>query len=99
MLRESLVSVVKEIASDIRQLNKGLESKQQTLIPIDSQIHITEDREISLVPSSRASEERPSSVMVGYMYFDTTLNCPIFWDGNKWVKIDGGLEDKTNTGY
>ena len=37
------------------------------------------------------SEERPSvsNIDFGYMYFDTTLQKPIWWTGSKWVDATG----------
>lgn len=39
------------------------------------------------------SSERPSPYIdsYGFMYFDTTLNKPIFWTGSNWVDSDGVL--------
>lgn len=32
---------------------------------------------------------RPTNVLVGFQYFDTTINKPIFWDGSKWIDATG----------
>lgn len=29
------------------------------------------------------------NVLVGFQYFDTTINKPIFWDGSKWIDATG----------
>lgn len=40
--------------------------------------------------TSGTTEERPSSGgKIGFMYFDTTLNKPIYWTGSKWVDATG----------
>ncbi len=36
------------------------------------------------------TENRPTNLKpIGYMYFDTTLNKPIWWDGTKWIDSTG----------
>lgn len=35
------------------------------------------------------TEERPSSVKIGFIYKDTTLDKLIVWDGDAWVNMDG----------
>ena len=34
---------------------------------------------------SGTTSNRPTNVLVGFQYFDTTINKPIFWDGSKWI--------------
>lgn len=38
---------------------------------------------------SGTTSNRPTNVLVGFQYFDTTINKPIFWDGSKWVDATG----------
>jgi hypothetical protein len=33
--------------------------------------------------------ERPTTVALGYMFFDTTLGHPVWWDGTNWVDATG----------
>jgi hypothetical protein len=33
--------------------------------------------------------ERPTTVIIGQQYFDTTLGRPIWWDGTEWVDSTG----------
>lgn len=40
------------------------------------------------VPTSYVGK-RPDGLAVGDMKFDTTLNAPVWWNGEKWVKADG----------
>ena len=41
-------------------------------------------------PNSGAKTARPSTgLQTGQMYFDTTLNYPIWWNGTKWVNASG----------
>jgi hypothetical protein len=35
--------------------------------------------------------ERPTTVALGYMFFDTTLGHPVWWDGTNWVDATGGV--------
>lgn len=39
--------------------------------------------------TSGATSDRPSDPNAGYMFFDTTLNKPIWWSGTKWVDSTG----------
>ena len=40
---------------------------------------------------SGPSSNRPTDCFVGMMYFDTTLDRPIWWDGSKWVDVNGEI--------
>jgi|GEM_PF-4044437 len=42
-----------------------------------------------LYPGAGSSSKRPMGVYTGYQFFDTTLNKPIYWDGNNWVDSAG----------
>jgi hypothetical protein len=33
--------------------------------------------------------ERPTTAALGYMFFDTTLGHPVWWDGTNWVDATG----------
>lgn len=44
------------------------------------------------------TDSRPNNltkVDIGFQYFDTTLNKPIYWNGTKWVGLDGNDVDAT----
>jgi hypothetical protein len=42
------------------------------------------------IPNSGTTEQRPGAqVYVGQMYFDTTLNIPVWWNGKHWVNSSG----------
>jgi hypothetical protein len=42
------------------------------------------------ISSSGTTAERPGTQLyVGQMYFDTTLNIPIWWNGKHWVNASG----------
>ena len=49
-------------------------------------------REIQFAVSGTTAQ-RPSSRPTGWMYFDTTLGQPIWWDGTAWVDAMGGDPD------
>lgn len=38
---------------------------------------------------SGITSNRPTNVLVGFQYFDTTVNKPIFYDGSKWIDATG----------
>lgn len=38
---------------------------------------------------SGTTSNRPTNVLVGFQYFDTTINKPIFWDGSKRIDATG----------
>lgn len=38
---------------------------------------------------SNTTSNRPTKVPIGFQYFDTTLNKPIWWTGSKWVDATG----------
>ncbi len=35
--------------------------------------------------------QRPTTVIDGFMYFDTTLGFPVFWNGSDWVDATGSV--------
>lgn len=43
----------------------------------------------SLDQEDGTTANRPVTVSVGFMYFDTTLGLPIWWDGAAWVDATG----------
>jgi dihydroorotate dehydrogenase len=40
---------------------------------------------------SGTTAARPTTTVVGLMYFDTTLNIPIWWRGAAWVNASGSV--------
>lgn len=57
-----------------------------TINPGISIIMETEIENITMFP---AGNNRPDMPVVGYQYFDTTINKPIFYDGSKWIDATG----------
>lgn len=46
---------------------------------------------------SGATENRPTEhLVVGQMYFDTTVGAPVFWNGSEWVKANTGEIDTSS---
>lgn len=39
-------------------------------------------------PSFGNTASRPSGVAIGYQYFDTSLNRPVWWTGAEWLRVD-----------
>lgn len=51
---------------------------------------IVESIEALYVPNSGTTSTRPTiGVIVGYMYFDTTINKPVWWNGTVWKDAAG----------
>ena len=40
---------------------------------------------------SGTTAERPTTIITGFMYFDTTLGIPVFWNGANWVDATGSV--------
>lgn len=43
------------------------------------------------VVGNGTTAQRPTTVVVGFTYFDSTLGIPIFWNGAAWVNASGGV--------
>ena len=42
------------------------------------------------IPDSNTTTNRPAdSLLIGQVFFDTTLGLPIWWTGSKWVNASG----------
>lgn len=46
-------------------------------------------RPTSLDQADGTTAQRPATVSTGFMYFDTTLNAPVWWNGTAWVNASG----------
>lgn len=44
------------------------------------------------------TEQRPTNATIGFQYFDTTLNKPIWWNSTNWVDKDGNNADFKSKG-
>ena len=57
--------------------------------------HSVTAEQVGAVPLlSGATLDRPESPEVGYMYFDTDLGIPIWWNGALWVNASGTDADE-----
>lgn len=61
--------------------------EQHEAVPADEE-DITEQNG-TLQLANKTYSNRPTNVLVGFQYFDTTINKPIFWDGSKWIDATG----------
>lgn len=43
----------------------------------------------ALAKYNGTTQQRPTEINLGFQYFDTTLNKPIWWTGEKWVDATG----------
>lgn len=43
----------------------------------------------ALAKYNGTTQQRPTEINLGFQYFDTTLNKPIWWTGKKWVDATG----------
>lgn len=43
----------------------------------------------ALAKYNGTTQQRPTKINLGFQYFDTTLNKPIWWTGKKWVDATG----------
>ena len=51
--------------------------------------NITELEQLDMPINAGSTGVRPSKQIVGFRYFDTTLNKPIYWNGSGWVDATG----------
>lgn len=54
----------------------------------DGVLHVSPDRR---VVGNGTTAQRPTTIVTGFMYFDTTLGIPVFWNGAAWVNASGGV--------
>lgn len=92
-----------QVASVIEQNFKDLEKKIQDLSTelghaksdlngaLNRFMDFIKDTYKQLLPTmgNGITTSRPSNVNVGYMYFDTTVNKPIWYNGTQWVDATG----------
>lgn len=56
--------------------------------------------EVKQISSYGTTAERPSNVSIGFQYFDTDLNRPIWWNGTEWVgATDANIVKLTQAQY
>lgn len=67
-------------------INTGDNYKIFNKNPGTSIILETEIENITMYP---AGDIKPNNTVMGYQFFDTTLNKPIWWNGNNWIDSEG----------
>lgn len=73
------------------------EGKPIIKIPVEVYINNLELVYIERVSKNGSSSARPSNVEIGFRFFDTTINKPIWWTGTAWVDANGINVDETIT--
>lgn len=63
----------------------GYEVKSQNTRYVTHDVHIADIEYFG----ENSGSARPTGVSIGYMFFDTVLNKPIYWTGTKWVDATG----------
>lgn len=51
-------------------------------------LHVSPDRR---VVGNGTTAQRPTTVVTGFNYFDSTLGIPVFWRGAQWVNASGAV--------
>lgn len=83
-------------AKTIKFKNRSLYSIENTKFNISNNIITTSDN--TGENNKGESSIRPKLISIGFQYFDTTLNKPIWWNGTKWVDKDGNNADFKSQG-
>lgn len=73
-------------AGDLYAIVRDGQLRKQTVTAMAEQATAQAVAAIRLVGNTA---NRPDAPDVGTMYFDTTLNQPIWWSGFAWVDADG----------
>lgn len=53
------------------------------------EVMLSQSVQDKLNPKSGTTASRPTTTVVGYFYFDTTLGKPIWWSGSAWKDSTG----------
>lgn len=72
--------------NDLNNTNNELIVTNNRLLFFDGNYH----QKVQLAING-VSNERPTDVYIGQMYFDTTIKKPIWFDGAKWIDANGSL--------
>ena len=52
---------------------------------------LTDRRFRQALPLGGTTAERPTSPPTGFMFYDTTIHKPIWWDGAAWKTASNGV--------
>lgn len=73
-------------------INNALSAQDQQIAGLEVRVEEVEETVESFFaerPKAGTSEDRPIVGTIGYLYFDTTIGKPIWWDGTNWVDYAG----------
>jgi hypothetical protein len=80
------------IAAHTTSVNNAINQQNDTLSRFGTRIDDVEETVESFIadrPISGTTGQRPVVGTVGYIYFDTTLGKPVWWNGTAWVDAIG----------
>ena len=81
-----------KIAAHTTSVNNAINQQNDTLSGFGTRIDDVEETVESFIadrPISGTTGQRPVVGTVGYIYFDTTLGKPVWWNGTAWVDATG----------
>ena len=84
--------VDEKIAAHTTAVNDAITQQNDTLSGFGTRIDDVEETVESFItdrPISGTTGQRPVVGTVGYIYFDTTLGKPVWWNGTAWVDATG----------
>lgn len=66
---------------------------------LDNEVEYNSEVTLPVSYHSGTTQQRPNSnIYIGFQYFDTTLNKPIWWNNTNWVDKDGNPADAHKQG-
>lgn len=66
---------------------------------LDNEVEYNSEETLPVSYHSGTTKQRPNSnIYIGFQYFDTTLNKPIWWNNTNWVDKDGNPADAHKQG-
>lgn len=54
----------------------------------DGVLHVSPDRR---VVGNGTTAQRPTTRVIGFLYYDSTLGIPVFWNGAAWINASGAV--------
>lgn len=76
-------------SADYKELIGKLQSRYVDIVTIYNSLYTYKNGYLSTYATTQAGNKRPTNIAKGFQYFDTTLNKPIWWTGEKWVDATG----------
>lgn len=97
------ISISTNFSSVGTDVNQTYEEQLTFAINGDGTKYLGDDgkyHEVKQVSSYGTTTNRPSNVSIGFQYFDTDLNRPIWWNGTEWVgATDANIVKLTQAQY